>query len=194
MKANRAIRAAAAILTAATVLLSVTAGCAGSSGNPGAQSQHSPTSAGPAPTSPGPLSSPAPTTSSPTASGSPSPIASSPRPTAPKPPTTTPPGSQSTLRPGDSGPAVLALQRRLGSLGYDATLVAPRAEVQRLDEFVRLPLDLGPSAAAHPAAQYDRLPGAERVDRHLRLRQVRAELAGPGRIHHQIARSQRDPP
>ena len=98
--------------------MSATAGCAGSSGNAGAQPQNSATVAGtsPAPSSPRP--SPTPTTSAPAGSGSPSPTASSPVPSASKPPGTATPGGQSTLRPGDSGPAVLALQRQLGSLGY----------------------------------------------------------------------------
>ncbi|HEU5426654.1 MAG TPA: L,D-transpeptidase family protein [Actinocrinis sp.] len=120
MKACRGLPTAAArFLAAAALVVAATAGCAGSAGNAGTQSRNGSTSPAPtlAPTSPRPgLTSTSSTSATPRA---PSPTASTPRSAAPTPPTATaPPIGQETLRPGDSGPAVLALQRQLGSLGY----------------------------------------------------------------------------
>jgi peptidoglycan hydrolase-like protein with peptidoglycan-binding domain len=157
VKARCAISTAAATLLAvAALLVPLAAGCAGSSGNAGAQPQNSSTSAGPTPVASGPPPSLTPSASARTAPGSPSAPASPPRPTVSKPPATTPPGGQSTLRPGDSGPAVLALQRRLGALGYwvgtpDGTYGGlTRQAVVALQKTAGLPRDgvFGPRSAA----------------------------------------------
>ena len=71
--------------------------------------------------------------------------------------------------------------------------VAPLADVQRLDELVGAAAHGRSVAAADPPGQLDGLVHPERVDRHLGLREVRAQLAGRVGIGDQVIGSQGDP-
>lgn len=130
MRRSRSTRAAgaAAALTAAAVLLagcgSWTPGGGGAPAAAGSDTESGAATSAPPSSAPVPSQTPSPSPSatpseSPSPSATPSPTASTTKPTSTKKPTPTPTKKPRTnLVRGDSGPQVLALQKRLRELGY----------------------------------------------------------------------------
>lgn len=116
-------------LAALVLLGALVAGCSspgGGTAQPSApDATATSTSAPPSTSSPAPptsttpsTSTTPPTSSAPPTSAPPTTPAPTADPTTPAPPPTTTPPADGTMRPGDSGPQVLALQQRLTELGY----------------------------------------------------------------------------